>query len=159
MPDPPADSTPPRDHPEWLAKARTYLDDDDDIEALFQAMHYEPGLTFVLSDTDPDSQISKDLHYDLLAAHLNALAAATGTTVEGVAANAIKTSRSLSQEGVWSELSVKQSDTGVPELCLACGRPNGDGAADTSFENVAGNTWECGACGSTTTVPDTVSDE
>lgn len=159
MPTPPAASDPPRDHPEWLETAREYLDDDDDIDALFQAMHYDTGLTFVLSDDDETSAISVDQQYDLLAAHLNALAAATGTTVEGVAAKAIKTSRSLSKDGLWSELAVTQSQPGEPEICLGCGRPNGDDAADTTFDSVSEHTWECQACGSTTTSPESVSDE
>lgn len=155
MSDPPAGANPPRSHSAWLETAREYLDEttDEEITAFFQAMHYDTGLTFVLSDTDASSTIATEQQYDLLAAHLNALAAATGTTVEGVAAQAIKTSRALSKDGMWSELAVTQSQPGEPELCLGCGRPNGADAADTSFDRVDTQTWKCTACGSTTTTP------
>lgn len=153
MSDPPPASDPPKNHTEWLAIARKRLDDTEPINAVFQAMHYDTGLTFVLSDHDKSSQISPDLQYDLLAAHLNALAAATGTTVEGVAAQAIKSSRTLSDDGVWSELTVTQSTAGEPELCLGCGRPNGDTSTDTEFTQIDNRTWECQACESTTTTP------
>lgn len=154
MAEPPAASDPPDNHQEWIEAAHDRLTETD-ITALFQALHHDSGISFVLSDTDATTQVSPDQQSDLLAAHLTALAAATEQTVEDVAAAAVKQSRALSEDGLWSDLAVTQSSPGPPALCLGCGRPAGDAATDTSFDAVPNQdrTWECSACGSTTTTP------
>lgn len=148
---PPA--SPPRSHEEWVQVARERLDNPDSINALFQAIHYDSGLTFAVSDqTDPDN-IDDDKQSELVAAHLTAIAVATSTPVEDIAADAVKTSRELAEEGIWSGLDITYSSEGEPSLCLGCGRPSGEDAADTTFTQLTSGEWECNSCGATIDTP------
>lgn len=149
---PPEDHTDPTntDHLEWIRTAKKQLEDEDDIYTLFQAIGYDGSMNFLMTEHPAVDPIGE--HFELLAAHLAAFAAATGAPVEHIAADAVSTFHGLNQEGVWDGLDIPQSDTPEePFLCSDCNHLNQslspEAPTQTTFTQTNNNTWVCDNCG------------